>query len=257
MNCASIDVGFSQRVKDQQKCSFSQIKPFKHLRLKAEIKYIDSDNLICTRAKLCVSPIMIIYLNADIIKTQIKTPLMTTRRKSIAVDMDNVIADIEEQIINWYERDFGLRVTREAMHGIPEEDAFPDKQAVTGYINKPGFFRTLPLMPGAVEALKRLMVNFDVYIVSAAMEFPLSLYEKHQWLLEHFPFISWRNIVFCGDKSLIHTDYMIDDHPKNLDFCKGKPIMFTASHNRNHSKYTRVNNWDEAIALLEKELESV
>jgi len=48
MNCAIIDVGFSQRVKDQQKCGFSQIKPFMHLRPKAEIKYIDNDNLICT-----------------------------------------------------------------------------------------------------------------------------------------------------------------------------------------------------------------
>lgn len=41
--------------------------------------------------------------------------------------MDNVIADIEEQAIIWYERDFGLKITHEAMHGIPEADAFPDK----------------------------------------------------------------------------------------------------------------------------------
>lgn len=181
---------------------------------------------------------------------------MSTRRKSIAVDMDNVIADIEAQLINWYERDFGLKVSREAMHGIAEEDAFPDKQAVRNFIDTPGFFRTLPVMPGAVEALKQLMINFDVYIVSAAMEFPLSLYEKHQWLMEHFPFISWRNIVFCGDKSLIHTDYLIDDHPKNLDYCRGKAIMFTAGHNRNHTDHTRVNNWQEALELLENELKT-
>lgn len=110
-------------------------------------------------------------------------------------------------------------------------------------------------MPGAIEAIQKLMINFDVYIVSAAMEFPLSLYEKHQWLTEHFPFISWKNIIFCGDKSVINTDYLIDDHPKNLDSCKGKAIMFTAGHNRNHTQYTRVNNWPEAVALMEKELD--
>jgi 5'-nucleotidase len=179
---------------------------------------------------------------------------MTTHRKTLGIDMDNVLADIEEQAINWYERDFGLRITREAMHGIPEIEAFPDPQAVSDFIHMPGFFRTLPLIPGAVEAVQRLMVNFDVYIVSAAMEFPLSLYEKKLWLEEHFPFISWKNIIFCGDKSVINTDYLIDDHPKNLDSHKGKPIMFTAGHNRNHTKHIRVNNWDEAVALMEKEL---
>ncbi|RKR83872.1 5'(3')-deoxyribonucleotidase [Mucilaginibacter gracilis] len=179
---------------------------------------------------------------------------MKQQRKSVAIDMDNVIADIEEQAIIWYERELGVRIPKEAMHGIPEKDAFPDQEALFRFIHAPGFFRTAPVIAGAIEALQRLMLNFDVYIVSAAMEFPLSLYEKHQWLAEHFAFISWHNIVFCGDKSIIHTDYLIDDHPKNLDFCRGKAIMFTAGHNRNHTQYNRVNSWAEAIELLESEL---
>jgi 5'(3')-deoxyribonucleotidase len=105
-------------------------------------------------------------------------------------------------------------------------------------------------MEGAVEAVKDLMEDFDVYIVSAAMEFPLSLYEKQQWLQEHFPFISWKNIIFCGDKSIIDVDFLIDDHCKNLDFCKGKPLMFTAFHNVNHHHHQRVSNWNEIPALV-------
>jgi 5'-nucleotidase len=180
---------------------------------------------------------------------------MDKARKSVAIDMDNVIADIEQQAIIWYERALGVRITKEAMHGIPEKDAFPDKEALNSVIHTPGFFRTAPVVPGAIEALQRLMLNFDVYIVSAAMEFPLSLYEKQQWLAEHFPFITWHKIVLCGDKSVIHTDYLIDDHPKNLDCCRGKAIMFTAGHNRNHTSYPRVNTWPEAVALMESELE--
>jgi 5'(3')-deoxyribonucleotidase len=98
-----------------------------------------------------------------------------------------------------------------------------------------------------------LQENYDIFIVSAAMEFPNSLIEKHDWLQEHFPFISWKNIVFCGDKRVIDTDYLIDDHLKNLDFCKGMPILFTASHNINVTKHKRVDNWQEVLALLELE----
>jgi len=89
--------------------------------------------------------------------------------------------------------------------------------------------------------------------VSAAMEFPQSLTEKYEWLQEHFPFISWRNIIFCGDKSIINTDYMIDDHVKNLDYCKGKTFIYTAGHNIHIDRHTRVNNWDEVVQLLEQE----
>ena len=120
---------------------------------------------------------------------------------------------------------------------------FRDKTAVRRYVNTAGFFRTLPLIPGSVDAIKTLMEDFDLYIVSAAMEFPLSLYEKKQWLEEHFPFISWKNIVFCGDKSIIKTDYLIDDHLKNLDNFSGIPLLFTASHNVHYRHHHRLNNW--------------
>ncbi len=171
-------------------------------------------------------------------------------KQTIAIDMDGVLADVETQFINWYERDYGIRVMREEMMGKSEEDAFPDKTAVRKFVTTPGFFRTLPVMTDAVESVRQLMETFDVYIVSAAMEFPQSLPEKYEWLAEHFPFIGWKKIIFCGDKSIVDTHYMIDDHCKNLDFCKGKTIMFSAAHNANFNHHTRANNWKEIVALL-------
>ncbi len=173
-----------------------------------------------------------------------------TMRKSIAIDMDGVLADIEDQILSWYKEETGIVMTREDMKGKPEEELFPDKAVLRKICNKPGFFWTLPVMEGAVETVKGLMEDYNVYVVSAAMEFPLSLFEKHQWLAEHFPFISWKNIIFCGDKSIIDTDYMIDDHCKNLDFCKGKALMFTAFHNVNLNHHQRINHWNEVSEIL-------
>jgi 5'(3')-deoxyribonucleotidase len=175
------------------------------------------------------------------------------RRKSIAIDMDGVIADVETQFINWYERELGVKVLKEDLIGRTEADAFPDATAVRRFVFTPGFFRTLPVMPDAIESVKKLMRDYDVYIVSAAMEFPQSLAEKYEWLKEHFPFISWKNIIFCGDKSVINTDYMIDDHCKNLDTCKGKAIMFNAFHNVSYTHHQRVNNWREIVEMLQPE----
>jgi 5'-nucleotidase len=174
-----------------------------------------------------------------------------TQRLSIAVDMDGVLADTETHFIQYYEAESGEKVDRLTLRGVPESQAFKDKTAVQRYVHTAGFFRTLPLIPGSVTAVKKLMEDFDLYIVSAAMEFPLSLYEKKQWLEEYFPFVPWKNIVFCGVKSIIKTDYLIDDHLKNLDNFSGIPLMFTASHNLNYNHHQRLNNWEEIVKYFE------
>jgi 5'(3')-deoxyribonucleotidase len=89
------------------------------------------------------------------------------------------------------------------------------------------------------------------------MEFPQSLPEKLEWMQEHLPFISWRHIVFCGDKRIIGTDYMIDDHVTNLDTFTGKGLLFTACHNVNIARHTRLNNWSEVVQWFEKEQEVI
>ncbi|GAA3749705.1 5'-3'-deoxyribonucleotidase [Flavobacterium ginsengisoli] len=174
------------------------------------------------------------------------------KKKSIAVDMDGVLADVEAHLITYFERDFGITILREEIQGLTEEEAFYGREKVRSVLNSKDFFRTLPVIDDAVESLKLLQENFEIYIVSAATEFPLSLNEKIEWLAEHFPFIQWQNIVLCGSKTIINTDYLIDDHPKNLDFCMGKPIMFTAFHNAKKENYLRVNNWKEAVAVLKE-----
>jgi len=71
---------------------------------------------------------------------------------------------------------------------------------------------------------------------------------------DHFPFISWKQLVFCGNKSLIRADIMIDDHPKNLDNFTGETLIFTQPHNvfMKDVKHKRVSSWQEIESLLIK-----
>lgn len=175
------------------------------------------------------------------------------KKKTIAIDMDGVIADVEAQLLNWYQRDYGITITKKELEGKSEDAVLPEKGLIRKFAHTPGFFLNIPVMEGAVEALQQLSERFEIYIVSAAMEFPQSLPEKHEWLRINFPFISWKNIIFCGDKSIIGTDIMIDDHLKNLDYFKGKTIIFHAFHNIGVTHHTRAKNWPEVISLLESE----
>lgn len=168
----------------------------------------------------------------------------------IAIDMDGVMADSTQQYINWYAARYGVQVDKATLMGKPETTGFPLEGVVRQFLYTPGFFRTKPVIAGSQEVIKALHDKHEVYIVSAAMEFPQSLSEKLAWLEEYFPFISWHNIVFCGYKNIVNADYMIDDHIKNLSAFTGESLLFTAPHNVHVEGYKRVNTWEEVGALL-------
>ncbi len=170
--------------------------------------------------------------------------------KRILIDMDHVMAEITSQYLAYYKERTGKEIDKASLNGKPETEAFPDGKLVKAFLHTPGFFRTAPVIAGSQEVIKLLNEHYEVFIVSAAMEFPQSLIEKYEWLQEHFPFISWQQVTFCGSKRITHGDYMIDDHLKNLDHFNGEKLLFTAPHNINITKYTRVNNWQEVAGIL-------
>lgn len=169
--------------------------------------------------------------------------------KTIAVDMDGVLADVYQQFIKMHLQETGEVLKSENLLGLTEAEAFPH---LLKHVNTEGFFRTAPLYDGARETLEQLHKSYELFIVSAATEFPLSLTEKQAWLHEHFPFISWQQMVFCGSKKIIKADIMIDDHFKNLDHFEGKTYLFTQPHNKNSpdGKHQRVNSWGEINRVL-------
>jgi 5'-nucleotidase len=170
-------------------------------------------------------------------------------KKRLALDMDGVLADVYEQYFKMDEEDFGKRRPLADIEGVQESLSFPN---IREYLYRPGFFRNAPVMEGSRDIVKKLDQEFELFIVSAAMEFPLSLAEKKEWLNEHFPFIKWQQIVFCGSKRIISADIMIDDHFKNLDTFPGQTILFSQPHNikLETGRHTRVNSWTEIGNLL-------
>jgi 5'(3')-deoxyribonucleotidase len=170
-------------------------------------------------------------------------------KQRIAVDMDGVMADVVEQFFRYDEKDFGRRKTLEEANGRPEPEVFPKMRE---YVFTKGFFRTAPVMEGSKEVLFELNNKYEIFIVSAATEFPQSLSEKQAWLGEHFPFIQWQQIVFCGLKTIIDADIMIDDHFKNLDHFRNTTILFTQPHNllQDVGRHKRVNSWKDIAGLF-------
>ena len=91
-----------------------------------------------------------------------------------------------------------------------------------------------------VEALQD---RYEVFIATAAMEVPTSFASKYRWLQKNFPFVSASNVVFCGTKSILRADYLIDDNPRQLKRFEGEGILYTSPHNIHVKGYRRVDGW--------------
>ncbi|MCR8632096.1 5'-3'-deoxyribonucleotidase [Paenibacillus sp. N5-1-1-5] len=171
--------------------------------------------------------------------------------KRIAIDMDEVIADFHFKHLNLYNKDFSETLTKEDLYGTRLWNIRPHiSKEILAYVDDSIFFRDLAVIDGSQEVIKDLSEQYEIFIVTAAMEHPSSFTAKYEWLKEHFPFLTDRNFVFCGDKSIIRADYLIDDSPKNIERFIGQGLLFTAPHNIHETRYLRVNNWQEVKKLL-------
>lgn len=170
-------------------------------------------------------------------------------KKSIAIDMDEVLADLMGKVLILHQEKYGYSLKRADYWGKHFKD-LPEIMSLRPALFEKGFFRDLSVMQDSQEVLLELSERFDLYIVTAAMEFRNSFADKYDWLAEHFPFIPWKNIVFCGKKHIIKTDWLIDDMPHNLKTFTGTPLLFTASHNTHEDRFERVNNWQEIRAYF-------
>src|SRR6476620_581627 len=177
--------------------------------------------------------------------------VMAERRQRIAVDMDDVIENTIDKFAQIYRKNHQVELNPEILYGKEIREVLPPeiKYTVSEYVNAPGFFRDISVMPGSQEVMKELTGKYDVYVVSAAMEFKNSLIDKYEWLAEHFPFIPWTHIIFCGHK-IVNVDVIIDDRIRNFANFSGRTLLYSSPHNMLVEGFERVSTWDDVADKL-------
>jgi 5'(3')-deoxyribonucleotidase len=161
--------------------------------------------------------------------------------------MDEVMADTLAEHLRRYNQEFDENVTTDDLVGKGLWEVTPEdrQHQLRAFLDAEDFFEDLPLIPDAQEVLKLLSGRFEIYIATQAMTVPNSLGPKYRWLQRHFPFIPPSHYVFCGNKSILRADYLIDDQPRNLQRFQGQGLLYSAPHNLNETGFIRLNDWPE------------
>lgn len=168
------------------------------------------------------------------------------RRRRIAIDMDEVMADALTEHLRRYNAAYGASLDAADVHGRHLEDCIPSAhRAAAEAMLDASFFEDLDVFPDCQAVVRELTERYEVFIASAAMDVPCSFDAKYRWLRRHFPFIPPSHIVFCGDKSIVDADYLIDDRSRHFTRFRGEPMLFSAPHNAGETEYPRVASWKD------------
>jgi 5'(3')-deoxyribonucleotidase len=166
--------------------------------------------------------------------------------------MDEVLADTLAAQIEWFRERFGYTFSKPALAGRELKNSVAARHwAVRAACLEVGaFFGGLPVMEGSQRAVEEMARDYDVFVASAAMEYPASCAYKFAWLRRHFPAIRPDHIVFCGEKSIVAAEFLIDDRCRHFPQFAGQGVLFSAPHNVGAAGWPRLANWEHAREVL-------
>ena len=117
-------------------------------------------------------------------------------KKILYIDMDNVLVDFES----------GVEQLRPTL-----------KLEYEGRLDEvPGIFSLMNPVEGAIEAYRRLIRHYDVYILSTApWHNPGAWSDKVKWVQQYLGTEAYKRLILTHHKELNRGDYLIDDRINN------------------------------------------
>ncbi|XP_060084120.1 5'(3')-deoxyribonucleotidase, mitochondrial-like [Ylistrum balloti] len=193
------------------------------------------------------------------------------RRLRVLVDMDQTIADFEGYFLTMYRKKFPDEpyIEMEDRRTFYLGDQYEKlkeglKKKVKSIYEAEGFFRDLPELPGACNAIKAMdaMEGVDVFLCTSPLfQYQYSVKEKYEWVENHLGPDFIEKVILTRDKTVINGHLLIDDRPDIKGAC-AKPtwehILMDACHNKHMKrlKQRRLENWTDGSwqSLIEESL---
>jgi 5'-nucleotidase len=164
--------------------------------------------------------------------------------KRIAIDQDQVIADLVTPWLAMYNNDYNDNLVPKDVKNWNFDNIVKEScgKKIYDYLDDSQLFRNLPVIENSQRVVRELSKNFEIFIVTSPWN-SANVIPKTDWLKEHFPFLDENNFVFTKNKGIVRADYMIDDKPANLDNFSGTGLLFDVPHNQKEDRYIRLYDW--------------
>lgn len=177
--------------------------------------------------------------------------------KIILVDMDSVLTDFESGFLKKWREKFPERmyipVDARRMSSLQDEYPQEFRADIRDIIRSKNFFKDLPLMPGATEALNYMIEGgYDVRICTRIpRSFEHCIPEKFAWILSYFGDEFTQRVIMTKDKTMIRGNILIDDMPNIIGVCtpEWEHILYDQPYNKDIKGKKRIT-WKDYKHIL-------
>lgn len=187
--------------------------------------------------------------------------------KTIAIDVDGVLADLVPEWLRRYNKDFGDNLTSKDINAwdmstlvIPRA-----KETFHNYLYDPDIYDYVQPIAGALEGVNYLREELNMQVTFATTCFFGTEKAKIMWLVKHGFMRPEKHIypefVSIVDKSVLGTDVMVDDRDKTIDryIKEGRRrnslaigILYDQPWNQEYPAAMRAKNWKQVISVLDQ-----
>lgn len=180
--------------------------------------------------------------------------------KTLLLDADGVFVDFVKGYLGAVESVTGKHFTPDQITQFDIGKALgltPEEIKAVYASLKPGFCESLDPIPGAVEAVQRLMCITDVYVVTSPLSaLPTWAHERENWIQKHLG-LSKKRILSGSPKHLVRGDFFVDDRAENVvewDLHNaGVAVMWKSPWNERYPWHgQRFNDWSKLDTLIQQ-----
>ena len=170
------------------------------------------------------------------------------RQKIIALDIDGVVANllpvwVYQYNLEYYDKlDYREINKWDLVHFVKESCG----KNIYKYIADPTIYNYVLPVSGAEHGVERLRdMNFRIVFVTSSPNGCSG--RKYRWLNEKGFNVKATDYFEAEDKSLIASDFLVDDRDLNVEEAWGQGIIFSAPYNRTLTGYPRVDSWKDIV----------
>lgn len=172
------------------------------------------------------------------------------RKKIIAFDIDDVILNLVPHWIGKYNIDFNDNVKVDDILDWDISKYVRCGKDIYNYL-LPSLYENIPLVEGSILGVGEIRKLARVIFVTSNAGNCSGI--KFHTLNKYGFDVNKKDYFECEDKSLIASDYLIDDNDSNVQNAYGQGILFTRPWNRSSLSTPRVGNWFEICRYMRKE----